>query len=609
MKRVFGFILLIFISHNVFSQMQVKENSFKHIPNAVMDDKYDHTDGNDLPMALIKISTENISEQERLKLLFSGNRATQIVKTPKTGQMWIYITANSADFIEIKHPDFGTCKYYLPEQLCDFCIYEMVLQYNNPKPEMGFVSISSEPQDADIYIDGEYYGKTNNVITDLTEGQHVVRLEKDGYSTLTKNITIVKGETLKINEKMIDLISQMTFLVVKADQADALIYIDDELLSTGEASKSVTIGTTHTYMIECNLYHNETGSVTVNEKTVINKELRPAFGYIYVSTTPEQGAKVYVDGNYIGESPIKTDKLANGTHKIRVMKDMFKMTEQSFTVYDGQTTNANIALNANFVTVTVNTDSESDIYIDEECKGKGRWTGRLSDGSHIFEARKTNHKTSKKTAYLVLGKTEIITLDAPKPISGGLEVNSSPMEANIYIDGKLYGQTPNYINEVLVGSHELKLEKSGFETMIKTIIVKEGEVLKLNEKMEEKMVVENNSLKEENHKNSEDEVLKVVEEMPEFPGGSAQMMRYIQNNIRYPMTARESDIQGRVFVSFVVEPDGSITNVEVTRGIGGGCDEEALRLVQSMPNWKPGKVRGSAVRVSYTLPIVFKLTQ
>ena len=85
MKRVFGFILLIFISHNVFSQMQVKENSFKHIPNAVMDDKYDHTDGNDLPMALIKISTENISEQERLKLLFSGNRATQIVKTPKTG--------------------------------------------------------------------------------------------------------------------------------------------------------------------------------------------------------------------------------------------------------------------------------------------------------------------------------------------------------------------------------------------------------------------------------------------------------------------------------------------------------------------------------------------
>lgn len=105
----------------------------------------------------------------------------------------------------------------------------------------------------------------------------------------------------------------------------------------------------------------------------------------------------------------------------------------------------------------------------------------------------------------------------------------------------------------------------------------------------------------------EAEIFKVVEEMPEFPGGSAKMMEYIQKNIKYPMMARESDIQGRVFVNFVVEPDGSITNVAVLRGIGGGCDEEAVRVVNSMPNWKPGKQRGSAVRCSFTVPIIFKL--
>ena len=105
----------------------------------------------------------------------------------------------------------------------------------------------------------------------------------------------------------------------------------------------------------------------------------------------------------------------------------------------------------------------------------------------------------------------------------------------------------------------------------------------------------------------EAEIFKVVEEMPEFPGGAAKMMEYIQKNMKYPMMARESDIQGRVFVNFVVEPDGSITNVTVMRGIGGGCDEEALRVVQSMPNWKPGKQRGSAVRCSFTVPIIFKL--
>ena len=105
----------------------------------------------------------------------------------------------------------------------------------------------------------------------------------------------------------------------------------------------------------------------------------------------------------------------------------------------------------------------------------------------------------------------------------------------------------------------------------------------------------------------EAEIFKVVEVMPEFPGGAAKMMEYIQKNMKYPMMARESDIQGRVFVNFVVEPDGSISNVAVIRGIGGGCDEEAVRVVKSMPNWKPGKQRGSAVRCAFTVPIIFKL--
>ena len=105
----------------------------------------------------------------------------------------------------------------------------------------------------------------------------------------------------------------------------------------------------------------------------------------------------------------------------------------------------------------------------------------------------------------------------------------------------------------------------------------------------------------------EEEVFLSVEENPEFPGGPAKLLEYVQKNLKYPMMARESDIQGRVFVGFVVEKDGSISNVKVLRGIGGGCDEEAVRVVQSLPKFKPGKQRGNPVRVAYTLPIVFKL--
>ena len=105
----------------------------------------------------------------------------------------------------------------------------------------------------------------------------------------------------------------------------------------------------------------------------------------------------------------------------------------------------------------------------------------------------------------------------------------------------------------------------------------------------------------------EEEVFLSVEENPEFPGGPAKLLEYVQKNLKYPMMARESDIQGRVFVGFVVEKDGSISNVRVLRGIGGGRDEEAVRVVQSLPKFKPGKQRGNPVRVQYTLPIVFKL--
>ncbi|HPE43379.1 MAG TPA: energy transducer TonB, partial [Bacteroidales bacterium] len=105
----------------------------------------------------------------------------------------------------------------------------------------------------------------------------------------------------------------------------------------------------------------------------------------------------------------------------------------------------------------------------------------------------------------------------------------------------------------------------------------------------------------------EAEIFTVVESMPEFPGGPAKMMEYIAKNIKYPAMARESGIQGRVFVNFVVEPDGSVSNVKVLRGIGGGCDEEAVRVVEAMPKWTPGRQRGKDVRVSFNLPVRFTL--
>ena len=105
-----------------------------------------------------------------------------------------------------------------------------------------------------------------------------------------------------------------------------------------------------------------------------------------------------------------------------------------------------------------------------------------------------------------------------------------------------------------------------------------------------------------------DSIYQIVDQMPEFPGGTEALLKFVANNVKYPEKAKDEEISGRVFISFVIEKDGSVSNVELKRGIGGGCDDEAVRVVKAMPKWKPGIKDGKPVRVSYMMPINFKLT-
>ena len=105
----------------------------------------------------------------------------------------------------------------------------------------------------------------------------------------------------------------------------------------------------------------------------------------------------------------------------------------------------------------------------------------------------------------------------------------------------------------------------------------------------------------------DEEVFMVVENMPEFPGGDLGLMKYIQKNIKYPAIAKEYNITGKVYVSFIVDKTGSVINVKVVRGVDKNLDAEAVRVIKSLPKYKPGKQRGKAVRVMFTVPINFTL--
>jgi len=114
-------------------------------------------------------------------------------------------------------------------------------------------------------------------------------------------------------------------------------------------------------------------------------------------------------------------------------------------------------------------------------------------------------------------------------------------------------------------------------------------------------------VKQETQYKLEPVVYQVVEDMPKYPGGEDAMIQYMINNIKYPEEAKKNGVMGTVYVQYIVETDGSVTHASILRGVGAGCDEEALRVVKGMPKWIPGKQNGETVRVQFVLPIKFAL--
>ncbi len=143
------------------------------------------------------------------------------------------------------------------------------------------------------------------------------------------------------------------------------------------------------------------------------------------------------------------------------------------------------------------------------------------------------------------------------------------------------------------------------------------EIVEDDEELEEELEIEDTEVDEdtqveiidivEEEEVAEPEIFTIVEDMPSFPGGEQALFKYLGENTKYPSMAKDAGVQGVVYVTFVVMENGSIENVRVLRGIGGGCDEEAVRVVKNMPSWSPGKQRGKPVRVQYNLPIRFIL--
>ncbi len=349
------------------------------------------------------------------------------------------------------------------------------------------VVVSCAKAGADVWLDGAYRGKTGADMTlsvkDVMAGSHTVKVQS-GEDTAEQQIEVT-SDKVYFNVELKSAAHLQQFVVFNVTPADALVIFDGTPIrvNSGTASKRVKFGT-YSYTVSAKDFHTYSGSVTVNDmknKSIVKVDLKPAHGWISITGTSADGSYVYLADELIGQAPLKTDRLASGTYSIRLIKDLYKSYETTVTVTDGNVTTISPVLQADFARVTLSVDNGAEIWVNGEHKGSGSWTGDLATGSYLVECRKANHRSTSDNINVSADMpSRRITLKAPSPINGSLSISSAPDFAEVYLDGTHIGQTPLYLPETLIGSHTLKLSKSGCADWTGNVSVAEGQIAEVN---------------------------------------------------------------------------------------------------------------------------------
>ena len=330
---------------------------------------------------------------------------------------------------------------------------------------------------AEIYLDGEYKGLTNSAaeltMEGITMGSHKVRVVHG--SAVKESDIEVTTTSIHFRVEVNTAQSQPQWVIMTISPAQALVTIGDRVY-TPDAQGNIAdmfANGTHYFTITANDYHTYSDSFVVQgKKLTLPITLKPAYGWFSIPNTGLlSGATIVVDGKNIGTAPITNYKLASGSHTLRVVKDMYKPFEQSITIADNTPLTLTPTLLPNYANVTLDAGVDCTIYANDRLLGQSPWSGKLTAGSYIFEARKDGHESGTTTQSITSEpQSQRYTIPAPKPIFGSITVTSSPMMARVLVDGKEIGTTPLTEN-VLIGKHKLSIALDGYDTIEKDILI------------------------------------------------------------------------------------------------------------------------------------------
>ena len=349
------------------------------------------------------------------------------------------------------------------------------------------VTVECDRTGAEVYLDGTYRGILGAdrmlTLTAVAVGDHIVKI-KDGTDETEQKINVSMSRIFF----PLSLESHQQYVVFQVTPSHASVEFDGMVLDVvdGAAFANKHFGT-YEYTVRAPKYHTFSGSVIVNDlinKHIVNVNLMPAYGWIEIpSRTDTDGADVYLDNEYIGKAPLKSKEIASGEHSLRITKPMYKPFQSTVTVRDNETSEVSATLTANFANVTLEVADGAEIWVNGSHKGNGRWTGALTSGPNRIETKKANHRSQVMSHDITPAMDgETITLKSPEAILGTLVVESTPPISDVYIDGKLFGQTP-VRTQLLTGSHQVRISRKGYKDYETSVTVVENQIATVSHTM------------------------------------------------------------------------------------------------------------------------------
>ena len=334
---------------------------------------------------------------------------------------------------------------------------------------------------------GEVAFSNNEYWVYMTAGSKRLKVNHPSYLPLEVSfadygVNLLKGKTTYVLTLILGNLPQGVqqqrvqtgWILVDSEPQGAAVYINEEFVGNTPLDGYKQAYGVYTFRVERPNYHPAAGTIELNSGRWERKiTLQPAFGSISVNCNIA-GATVMLDGKATGQrTPCTLPEVASGQHSVTVQMEKYAPRQASVVVEDGKTAEMNISLDARFATISIASLNGAQIL----CNGKQIGTTKVDDdmmeGFYDIEARLAHHKTVTQQIQVVAGQPQQITLN-PIPIYGSLDIVSNPHDAAITIDGKLVGNTPFTVEQILEGNHVVTLKKEGYTTEKKEVIIKEG---------------------------------------------------------------------------------------------------------------------------------------